>query len=353
MRPGRSSTQVKKVGQVFLYKIYDSAGVVRFVSDDLPEGASDEEGLAEHNAEAAEAVEAGRPQIEAGEGQPPSRPPFLSEAYVPVVVGGKTIAVVETYIDQTAKRAEFHRAFTIAAVGLGLLVAAAFGAPAAAWFARKRAHQRADAHIRYLANFDSLSGVANRARLNEVLTGALADRKDGDMPLAAHVIDIDRFKDLNDLFGLDLGDKVIRAVADRLTSLVAPGDLVARLGGDEFAIVQMNPASREAAFALARRIVDQMSMPVRVAGHDIPLTVGVGVAVAPADGDETGQIIKNAELALFKAKSEGPGQACLFSPISTTNSVPASCSNGASAPPPITSVSRCISSRNSAPRTAA
>src|SRR4249920_3499658 len=81
--------QVKKLGQVFLFKIYDSNGTTRFVSDDLPKGDTDDEDLSAHNVEAAAAVADGRPLINAEEGSPPSRPPFFSEAYFPVISGGK------------------------------------------------------------------------------------------------------------------------------------------------------------------------------------------------------------------------------------------------------------------------
>ena len=108
--------QIKKLGQVFLFKIYNSNGTPRFVSDDLPKGDTDEEDLSEHNLEAAAAVANGQPLINAEEGSPPSRPPFFAEAYFPVVAGGKVRAIVETYIDQTEKRAAFHRTFLLATI---------------------------------------------------------------------------------------------------------------------------------------------------------------------------------------------------------------------------------------------
>src|SRR5262249_31530106 len=97
--------QVQQVGQVFLYTVYDSTGVLRLVSDQLPQGQSDQQSLPAHNAKAAQAIAQDQPTVEVHTGQPPTRPAFYAEAYVPVIENGKVRAVVEAYVDQTAKRA--------------------------------------------------------------------------------------------------------------------------------------------------------------------------------------------------------------------------------------------------------
>jgi diguanylate cyclase (GGDEF)-like protein len=306
--------QVKQVGSVFLYKIYDATGALRLASADLPEGEDAEDNLAAHNESAAEAVEKGEPAIEVKAGEPPSRPAFFAEAYVPVIRNGKVQAVVETYVDQTAKRAEFHSAFIDAATKLGLLIGLAFAAPAAAWYFRKSEQQRAEARIHYLANFDPLSGVANRQRLTDGLAAALAARGGTGLPIAVYCIDIDRFKDINDLLGIESGDKVLRAVADRLTTIADKSDIVARLGGDEFAIVKTEAENAAAAEDFARRVSEEIKAPLWIAGQEVRLTVSVGVALAPAHGREAARLIKSAELALSKAKKEGAGRYRVFSP---------------------------------------
>ena len=305
--------QIKKLGQVFLFKIYDSNGTPRFVSDDLPKGDTDEEDLSEHNLEAAAAVANGQPLINAEEGSPPSRPPFFAEAYFPVVAGGKVRAIVETYIDQTEKRAAFHRTFLLATIALGLLTSFAFGIPGLALFVRRREKQQADAHIQFLANYDALTGLANRGHLTKRLSRALAGLDERHGLLAVHSIDLDRVKDVNDTLGHEAGDAVIKGVADRLRTTVGPDDIVGRLGSDEFAVVQVNPVRLAEVTALAERIVAEVATPFRVNGEEVRVSCGLGVAIAPDHGSDAGRLLKSADLALDKAKDDGPQHVRLFS----------------------------------------
>jgi diguanylate cyclase (GGDEF)-like protein len=307
-------SEVKTIGRIFLFKIYDAEGRPRLISDDLPEEADDEEGLAEHNPEVAEAIEAGEPTIEAKQGEPPSRPAFYSEAYIPSVGSdGKVKAVVETYIDQTEKRAQFEQAFNFAAVLLGLLIAAAFGLPAGAWYFRKRDQEHSDARIHYLANFDTLSGLANRTRLADELARALAESMPAHKLLAVHCVDIDRFKDINDRLGLGAGDLMIKIAAERLNAVAGPEDIVARLAGDEFALIQRAPRDRADAEVFARKISGVMAAPVLLGGEQVAMTVCVGVALAPDHGSDPERLVKSAELALAKGKSEGRSRLRFFS----------------------------------------
>ena len=305
--------QVKKLGQVFLFKIYDANGTPRFVSDDLPEGDTDEEQLSDHNVEAAAAVASGLPLVNAEEGSPPSRPPFFAEAYFPVTAGGKVRAIVETYIDQTEKRAAFQRTFLLATIALGLLTSFAFGIPALALFVRRREKQQADAHIQFLANYDALTGLANRGHLTKRLSRALAGLDERHGLLAVHSIDLDRVKDVNDTLGHEAGDAVIKGVADRLRSTVGPDDIVGRLGSDEFAVVQVNPSRLAEVTALAERIVGEVATPIRVNGEEVRVSCGLGVAIAPDHGSDAGRLLKSADLALDKAKDDGSQRMRLFS----------------------------------------
>ncbi len=305
--------EVKKLGEVFLFKIYDANGTPRFVSDDLPEGESDEEDLAEHNAQAAAAVAGGLPLVDAEEGSPPTRPPFFSEAYFPVTANGKVRAIVETYIDQTDKRAQFQATFLAATATLAVLMSLAFGIPALAFVVRGRQKRRADAHIQFLANYDALTGLANRGHLALRLGRALSGLDQRHGLLAVHSLDLDRFKDVNDTLGHDAGDLVIKGVADRLRSAVRPEDIVGRLGSDEFAVVQVNPGRASEVQTLAERIVNEVAAPFRVNGEEVRVSCCVGVAIAPDHGNDAGRLLKSADLALDKAKQDGPQRVRVFS----------------------------------------
>ncbi len=307
-------SKVKTVGGIFLFKIYNAEGRPIFVSDDLPEEEGDVEDLADHNPEALEAIEAGIPKTEIKTGEPPGRPAFYAEAYIPRFnSAGKIEAVVEAYLDQTAKRAEFEATFLQSSAALGLLIAAAFGIPAIGWYLRKRDHEHSEARVEYLANFDALSGLANRASLTDKLTRAIADASATGRLLAVHCVDIDRFKDINDRFGLSAGDQVIKLVAERLHALSGPGDIVARLAGDEFAVVQVVPRDRADVEVFARKVASALALAAIVNGEEVPMTVGVGVALAPEHGKDAERLIKSAELALAKGKSEGRARMRFFS----------------------------------------
>ena len=307
--------QGKRVGQVFLYKIYDAEGHPGFVSDDLPQGASEDEDLAAHNSEAANAVQAGRPLIKAEEGEPPARPPFFSEAYVPVIQKGKFVAVVETYIDQTQKRAEFQGAFFGATIGLGLIIAGAFGFPAAAWYFRDKQKHQADQRIAYLAKHDAMTGLLNRTELSEALTRKVTLTPPEKLRLAVHCIDLDNFKDINDTLGHNAGDTLIKSVAKRLSSIAASDDIVARLDGDEFAIIQLNPIDGINAESFAKRVTNLLAAPFWIDGQEVRATACVGVALAPDHGADASRLLQSANLALNKGKADGRAEVCLFDPI--------------------------------------
>jgi diguanylate cyclase (GGDEF)-like protein len=307
-------TRVKDVANIFLFKVYDRSGMPRYVSDELPEGEGDEEGLTAHNPEAAEAIEAGQPIVEVKEGAPPSRPLFYAEAYVPTFgPDGAVSAVVETYIDQTQKRAQFEQVFLAAAVAIGILIAIAFGGPAAAWYWRKREQERTDAQMRYLAEHDELTGLANFAALNQRLAHRLADMAASGSPLAVHCVDIDRFSDVNDVHGLAAGETLLRTIGERLAAVAGSACMAARTSGSEFFFIQPAIADRAAAERLARQIIKQIAAPLWLNGEEVSVTASVGIAVAPEHGKDAERLIKSARLALAKARSEGRGRHRFFS----------------------------------------
>ena len=166
--------------------------------------------------------------------------------------------------------------------------------------------RRAEERVVHMAWHDALTGLGNRVQFNERLQEALVRGGRGE-PCAVLCIDLDRFKTVNDTLGHPVGDAVLRAVAKRLQGIVRETDAIARLGGDEFAIVQRTPNQPYDAIALAQRIVEEMAAVFEVEGHHINIGASIGIALAPADGLTAPQLLKSADLALYRVKADGRG----------------------------------------------
>ncbi|KAA2236907.1 EAL domain-containing protein [Salinarimonas soli] len=166
--------------------------------------------------------------------------------------------------------------------------------------------QRAEARISHMARHDALTDLPNRVRFREALADALR-RAGRDEAVAVLCLDLDRFKSVNDSLGHPVGDGLLALVAERLRACVREPDLVARLGGDEFAVVQAGVAQPGGARRLARQIIEALSAPYEVAGHQIVVGASAGVAVSPGDGNDPDQLLRNADMALHRAKAEERG----------------------------------------------
>ncbi len=293
----------RRSGQVFRYEILNRSGYAQLVSDHDKMALID---LSEFDADAARSIELGQPIVDAKEGKSPDLPSYFAQAYIPVVVDSRIIAIVAAYVDQTEQRDTFYKAFLIAAASLCLLTGLSFVIPAVAWYRRTKEKQQADRRIRFLAHHDALTGLTNRARLIEKLDSALtALLSHGGCCLAVHFLDLDRFKEINDTFGHDGGDFLLKTVAERLRAATRPDDVVARLGGDEFIVVQPDVLNKGEAEAFAHRLTSAIAAPMRFKDHEIAATVSVGVAIAPADGNSPERMLKSADLALYRSKADG------------------------------------------------
>jgi diguanylate cyclase (GGDEF)-like protein len=297
--------RARQVGQVFRFKLFDPTGKLRLVSDDLGKTWDNEPLLTMHNPAAAAVVVTGQPHTDVKRGTPPTRPPLYAETYLPVAVEGATIAIVEVYLDQTEKQALFHKEFAVTAVALALMAALSFGVPGCALYWRSKQKARADERIRYMAHHDALTGILNRSTFVERLEDLLIEAEQTGEKVALHYIDLDHFKDVNDVLGHDVGDEIMRMAAERLKAEAGEDNIVARLGGDEFVVAQRNVDGAEAAQSLAARLLAALSKPVLVAGHDLAPGASIGIALAPRDGSSSLALLKNADLALYAAKAAG------------------------------------------------
>ncbi|MCZ7661065.1 MAG: EAL domain-containing protein [Xanthobacteraceae bacterium] len=173
--------------------------------------------------------------------------------------------------------------------------------------------RRAEAQIAHLAHHDALTDLPNRVRFRAAMDEALA-RTEGGEQLAVFCLDLDRFKAVNDTLGHPVGDALLQIVSARLRACIEPGDILARLGGDEFAIVQVGREQPAGASTLARRIIDAISRPYELVGQQVVIGTSIGIAIAPLDGRVGDQLLHAADLALYRAKSDGRNTNRFFEP---------------------------------------
>src|SRR5580698_4075015 len=301
----------RKSDDVFRYEIFNSHGFVQLISDRDKVALVD---FSEHNADAVRSAISGQSIVEVKEGHSGDQPAFFARAYVPIRAGGRVIAVVAAYVDETQQRADFFSAFLIASAALCSLTGLAFAIPAIAWYRRTKEKQQADRRIRFLAHHDALTGLTNRPFLIEQLEKDLALLPVRGGSLAVHFIDFDRFKEVNDTLGHDGGDFLLITFAQRLLAAIRINDTVARLGGDEFVVVQNGIAGKNEAESFARRLAATLTAPVKFKEQEIFTTVSIGVSLAPENGNSPERLLKGADLALYKSKTDGRNCVRFFQP---------------------------------------
>ncbi len=174
--------------------------------------------------------------------------------------------------------------------------------------------REAERRIAHMARHDALTDLPNRTAVHEHLTSRIAECKPGEH-LAVLFLDIDQFKGINDTLGHAIGDDLLKAVSQRLRNAIAGKDTLARVGGDEFAIVETN-LKRGAAEAavLAARLCETVRVPFRLQEQDATVDVTIGIAIYPDDGREAGELLKNADIALDRAKATSRGAFRFFEP---------------------------------------
>jgi len=172
--------------------------------------------------------------------------------------------------------------------------------------------RNAEAKISHLARYDDLTALPNRVNFRDEIEHLLAVSHDAGQLSALLFIDLDQFKQVNDTLGHPCGDQLLCAVANRLREMLRPEDFVARFGGDEFVVFQQNLNTPEEAAALARRIVERLSERYRIDNHLVEIGASVGIALTSPDGTSADTLLKNADMALYRAKADGRGTFCFF-----------------------------------------
>jgi diguanylate cyclase (GGDEF)-like protein len=174
--------------------------------------------------------------------------------------------------------------------------------------------KRAEVKLNYLARYDSLTGIPNRQFLRERLERATTRARNDQRQIALLLLDLDRFKMVNDSLGHEFGDELLRAVVQRLRGSIREGDVLARLGGDEFAVLLEDIEGRIDIETVAGGIVSRFQEPFQVAGRQVSVTASVGITVYPVDNPDPVTLLNNADIAMYQAKEQGRNSFKFFTP---------------------------------------
>ena len=166
---------------------------------------------------------------------------------------------------------------------------------------RKRTEER----LTYLAQYDHLTGLVNRSLFRDRLVQAMARSKRMHQPIGLMLLDLDRFKAVNDTFGHDIGDELLKGVSERLKACVREVDTVARMGGDEFTIILEGVSSDENILVVAKRITESIATSFELQGHHISVSVSIGITIYPQDDHPVDELLKHADTAMYRAKKQG------------------------------------------------
>jgi len=165
--------------------------------------------------------------------------------------------------------------------------------------------KRAESIIKQMAYHDALTGLPNRRLFNDRLNLALAHAKRNQQKLAVMLFDLDHFKEVNDTLGHSVGDQLLQVVSEQLMNLLRKGDTVARMGGDEFMLLLPEIAQVEGAAEVAQKILEAIRKPYVFDGHELHVTTSIGIAFYPNDGEDADTLMKNADIAMYRAKGQG------------------------------------------------
>lgn len=175
---------------------------------------------------------------------------------------------------------------------------------------RKETEER----LNYLATHDTLTGLSNRLVLIDRISQSISRFPWQNRTIAVVFLDLDRFKLVNDTLGHTMGDKLLCCVAERLRSSVRSGDTVARLGGDEFIVVLTDVAKLEEVIIVAEKIRSKLSLPYEILDNELVITASIGISLYPEDGQDSDELIRNADAAMYRAKSQGKNNIQMYTP---------------------------------------
>lgn len=233
-------------------------------------------------------------------------PIHYAEVNHPVIKNGQFDYAIRLRIDQTARFALYQNTALAMSFILAAIAAIAVGIPATLFVRSRERTAKANEEIHYLAKHDQMTGLLNRTSFMEKLELAYQSPRSDVSEIALFIIDLDGFKGINDGFGHDVGDELLRQLADSLKFHDEDFDAIARLGGDEFAAFVACPPDREIDYnALGERTLATLTGIFEVNGHDVATTASIGIAICPDDAKTPADLMQKADIALYNVKTNG------------------------------------------------
>ena len=292
--------------RVLRYEFYDKDGRLAFTSGLAGLSLSDE------IAQPPVATTNDAPRVFLYEGTGSSAPSHFAALALPLSLNTGERGTLVVYLDQRDQAGALSNYFGLIAAIMLLLLSTGIATPVAIAWMRAKERRRAEEQVHYLENYDPLTGLHNRRAFGEMLGVAMERTLREGTHIAVIFLDIDKFKEINDAAEHGGGDTVLREIGIRIQSSLRDGDLIARLGADEFAIALLDITNLGDVMAFMNRLIDALRPPVYVGGKEILCTTSVGIALAPADGDNASTILRHAAIALARAKGDGGQRMCFF-----------------------------------------
>ena len=292
--------------RVLRYEFYDKDGRLAFTSGLSGLSLSDE------IAQPLGATSSEAPRVSLYEASGSSTLSHFAALALPLSLHSGERGTLVVYLDQSDQANVLANYFGLIAAIMLLLLGIGIATPVIIAWMGSQERRRAEAQVHYLENHDSLTGLYNRRAFGEMLADSMERMHQEGTHIAVIFLDIDKFKEINDAAEHGGGDAVLREIGGRIHSSLREGDLIARLGADEFAIALVDITNLGDVMAFMNRLVEALRQPVHVAGKEILCTTSVGIALAPADGDNASTILRHAAIALARAKGDGGQRMCFF-----------------------------------------
>lgn len=302
-------------GNIFEYRIYDRFGLTILDSTQLRSGTVQEDSLEVRNQMAIQVVKNGRSNYSFVQKSGSSaQSADIAHIYLPLFTSGQTTGAIEILSNETRSWAALQQQFRTVALQVVALILLAFGIPGVLYLRRTGELESAALNLKHTTDHDNLTGVLNRSAFTTAMDDKIETCELELGMFAVHFVDLDRFKDVNETMGHDLGDELLKITASRLEDLVGPHDKIARLGADEFAILQPVRSGLTSVTSLADEIAATMADPFDLDNREVVVGASVGTALYPTHGVVSSELVRAADIALAHAKSQFPGMAVVFDP---------------------------------------